>query len=110
MTNMEKKIQELENRIKQLESIVNRGNFLNAKQFDQNVIFKDGITVDNGRILVRSKNNPSGIYLATGAGADNASIVAEQGTLPNGSLYMSNQTFQPFFVKYNGTWTLVNLP
>ena len=65
---MEKKIQELENRIKQLESIVNRGNFLNAKQFDQNVIFKDGITVDNGRILVRSKNNPSGIYLATGAG------------------------------------------
>ena len=107
---MEKKIQELENRIKTLENIINQGNFLSEKQFDQRVIFKNGIIVENGRILVRSKNNPSGIYLATGAGADNASIVAEQGTLPNGSLYMSNQTFQPFFVKYNGTWTLVNLP
>lgn len=107
---MEKKIQELENRIKMLENTINQGNFLSEKQFDQRVIFKNGVIVDNGRILLRSETNPSGVYLVTGNGIDNTSIVAEQGVLPNGSLYMSNQTLQPFFVKFNGTWTLVNLP
>lgn len=107
---MEKRIQDLENRIKQLESIINRGNLLSAKQFDQNVVFKDGIIVENGRILLRSKNNPTGTYLVTGNASDNASIVTEQGALPNGSVYMSAQALQPFFVKYNGTWILVNLP
>lgn len=107
---MDKRIQDLENKIKQLESIINRGNFQSEKQFDERVIFKNGIIVENGRVLLRSKNNPEGIYLVTGTATNNASIVTEQGTLPNGSLYMSNQAFQPFFVKFNGTWTLVNLP
>ena len=110
MINMEKKIQELENRIKTLENIINQGNFLSEKQFDQRVIFKNGIIVENGRILLRSSLNPNGVYIATGTANNDASIIAEQGTLPNGSIYMSNQTFQPFLVKYNGTWTLVNLP
>lgn len=107
---MEKRIQDLENRIKTLENIINQGNFLSEKQFDQRVIFKNGLIVDNGRILLRSATNPSGVYLVAGNANNDASIVAEQGVLPNGSLYMSAQTFQPFFVKYNGTWTLVNLP
>lgn len=107
---MDKRIQDLENKIKQLESIINRGNFQSEKQFDERVVFKNGIIVENGRILLRSKNNPDGIYLVTGSSTNNASIVTEQGTLPNGSLYMSNQALQPFFVKFNGTWTLVNLP
>lgn len=107
---METKIQELERRIAQLEQMFSQGDFLSDKQFDQRVIFKNGITVDNGRILIRSNSNPDGIYLVTGSAINNASIVAEQGTLPNGSLYMSSAVSQPFFVKYNGTWTLVNLP
>lgn len=107
---MDKRVQELENKVKQLEMVINRGNLQSAKQFDTNVVFKDGITVDNGRILLRSSNNPSGIYLCTGDALSDATIIAEQGVLPNGSLYMSNQTGQPFHVKYNGTWTLVNLP
>ena len=107
---METKIQELERRIAQLEEMFARGDFQSEKQFDARVVFKNGIIIENGRILIRSKNNPDGIYLVTGSATNNSGLVTEQGTLPNGSLYMSNQTFQPFFVKYNGTWTLVNLP
>jgi len=109
MTSMDR-LQLLENRIKALEEQINRGNFQSEQQFDARVVFKNGFIVENGRILLRSKNNPTGVYIATGSAANDASIIAEQGVLPNGSLYMSNQTMQPFFVKFNGTWTLVNLP
>lgn len=105
---MEKRIQDLENRIRQLES---KGNLQSEKQFDERVIFKNGIVIENGYILVRSGSNKEGIRIAIGNAYTNAGIIAEQGTMPNGSLYLTNFTLQwPLFVKYNGTWTQYTLP
>lgn len=105
---MEKRIQDLENRIRQLES---KGNLQSERQFDERVIFKNGIVVENGYILFRSGSNKEGIRIAVGNAYTNAGIIAEQGVLPNGSLYLTNFTLQwPLFVKYNGTWIQVTLP
>lgn len=105
---MEKRIQDLENRIRQLES---KGNLQSERQFDERVIFKNGIVVENGYILFRSSSNKEGIRIATGNASTNSAIATEQGNLPNGSLYLSNVTLQwPLFLKYNGTWVQVTLP
>lgn len=105
---MERRIQDLENRIRQLES---KGNLQSEKQFDERVIFKNGIVVENGYILFRSGPNREGIRMAVGAAATNANIIAEQGVLPDGSIYLTNHTLQwPLFIKYNGTWIQVTLP
>ena len=69
MTSMDR-LQLLENRIKALEEQINRGNFQSEQQFDARVVFKNGFIVENGRILLRSKNNPTGVYIATGSASD----------------------------------------
>lgn len=102
---------DLEARVRKLEEIIDRGNYQSEKQFDQRVIFKNGIVVENGYILFRSGANKEGIRMAVGNAYTNAGIIAEQGVLPDGSLYLTNFTLQwPLFIKYNGTWIQVTLP
>lgn len=108
---METKIQELERRIAQLEEISSRGDFQSEKQFDSRVVFKNGIVVENGYILFRSSSNKEGVRLGVGNSYTDAGIKAEQGVMPNGSLYLSNVTLQwPLFIKFNGNWIQVTLP
>lgn len=104
---MTPEIQDLQNRIKILEDIV-----LSLKGMELNVITsKDKINSRGKGIKLTSPKNPTGCEIRTGNAADNASIVAEIGAnIPNGSLYLSSASLQPFFVKYNGTWILVTLP
>lgn len=105
---MEKKIQELENRIQRLES---KGNLGSSILFDAKVVSKDQLIAERNGIRITSTANPIGCYIITGDATNDAEIKAEYGTgITNGSLYLSSSVTQPFFVNYNGTWTLVNLP
>lgn len=105
---MEKRIQELENRIKQLES---KGNLNSSKLFDVKIVSKDQLVAERNGIRITSTSNPIGCYILTGNAINDAGIKAEYGTsITNGSLYLSSSVTQPFFVNMNGTWTLVNLP
>lgn len=107
MTPQEK--QEFEQMKRSLQEIM-QGNFNGLNIFTSKIISKDTLIAEKNGITFTSTNNPQGCQIRTGSAVDNASIVAEIGTVPNGSLYLSSATSQPFFVKYNGTWTLVNLP
>lgn len=105
---MEKRIQELENRIKQLES---KGNLSSSNLFDVKIVSKDQLVAERNGIRITSTSNPIGCYILTGNAINDAGIKAEYGTsITNGSLYLSSSVTQPFFVNMNGTWTLVNLP
>ena len=105
---MEKRIQDLENRIKQLET---KGNLNSSNIFDSKIVSKDQIIAERGGIRITSTSNPIGCYILTGSAINDAGIKAEYGTsITNGSLYLSSSVTQPFFVNYNGTWILVNLP
>lgn len=106
---MQQEIDALKQQVQRLTEII-QGNFNGLNVFTSKVISKDTLTAERNGIILTSTNNPQGCQIRTGNAADNASIVAEVGDLPNGSLYLSSATFQPFFVKYNGTWILVNLP
>lgn len=104
--------QEFENlklQVQRLTEII-QGNFNGLNVFTSKVVSKDTFTAEKNGIIVTSTNNPQGCQIRTGSAADNAGIVAEVGTLPNGSIYLSSATLQPFFIKYNGTWTLLNIP
>lgn len=103
---MEQQIQELQNRVRFLEDII-----FSSKGMEINkIISKDQLIARGDGVTFTNSKNPAGCQIRTGSATDNASIIAEIGNVPNGSLYLSSATFQPFFVKYNGTWTLVNLP
>lgn len=105
---MEKRIQDLENRIRQLES---KGNLGSSVLFDAKVVSKNQLIAERNGIKITSTSNPIGCYILTGNATNDASIKAEYGTsITNGSLYLSSSVTQPFFVNYNGTWILVNLP
>ena len=100
--------EQMKRQIQSLQEII-QGNLNGANIFTSKIIAKDLLTAENS-FLLTSKNNPQGCGIYTGSAINNAGIVAEIGTVPNGSLYLSSAASQPFFVKYNGTWTLVNLP
>lgn len=105
---MEKRIQDLENRIQQLES---KGNLGSSVLFDAKVVSRDQLIAERNGIRLTSPYNPIGCYILTGDATNDAEIKAEYGTsITNGSLYLSSSVTQPFFVNYNGTWILVNLP
>lgn len=104
---MEQQIKNLEERVQQLEDIVKSIVGVEMMQLTtKNKLYARG----NG-IRLTSYFNPLGCEIRTGAAINAAGIINEIGSdVPNGSLYLSSATGQPFFVKYNGTWTLVNLP
>lgn len=105
---MEKRLQDLEKRIRQLES---KGNLGSSVLFDAKVVSKDQFIAERNGIKITSTTNPVGCYILTGNSINDAQIKAEYGTgITNGSLYLSSSVTQPFFVNYNGTWILVNLP
>lgn len=103
---MEQQIQDLEKRIKALEDVIMSAN---EASFNK-VVVKDKIFSKGKGIKLTSQFNAIGCEIRTGNAGTAAAIINEVGTIPNGSIYLSSATFQPFWVKYNGTWTLVNLP
>ena len=106
---MQQEIDALKLQVQKLTEII-QGNFNGLNVFTSKVVVKDLLTAENG-IYINSKNNPTGIQIRTGAAFTNATIAAEVGTLPDGSMYITSQTLQwPLFIKYNGTWTQVTLP
>lgn len=99
----------LKRQVQSLQEII-QGNFNGLNVFTSKVLSKDTFIAEKNGITLTSTTNPVGCQIRTGSAADNAGIVAEVGTLPNGSIYLSSATLQPFFIKYNGTWTLLNIP
>ena len=103
---MEQQIQDLEKRIKVLEDVI-----LSANETSFNrAIVRDKIYSKGKGIKLTSQFNTIGCEIRTGNAGTSAAIINEVGTIPNGSIYLSSAAGQPFWVKYNGTWTLVNLP
>lgn len=101
---------ELTKRVKKLEDMMNP-TFYDARPFNEKIISRDQIIAERNGIKITSTSNPLGCYILTGNAVNDSDIKAEYGDLiPNGSLYLSSSVTQPFFVNYNGTWILVNLP
>lgn len=81
-----------------------------ANLYETPIISKDRIVAEGNGIKITSRLNPTGVEIRTGAGNTDASIKAEVGTLPSGSLYFSSDPLAPVFFNLNGTWLLLNLP
>lgn len=98
-------------KVNRLYSAYFKNDFPDSHVFEQKLVSRDIFIAEKNGIKITSKNNPRGCYILTGNSINDTQIKAEYGTgIPNGSLYLSSSVTQPFFVNYNGTWILVNLP
>jgi hypothetical protein len=107
---MEERLTQLENEVRTLKEMMQRGDLGDSREFSQKIISKDKIFADGQGIKLRSRDNPIGVEIRTGDAINDAGIKAEVGTLPNGSLYLSSSPTQPFFIMVGTTWTLLNIP
>lgn len=103
-------LKKLKEDVDKLKDLFYRGDFPDRKEFSKKVVSNNKIIANGSGIKLTSTTNGGGVEIRTGSANSDASIIAEVGVLPNGSLYLSSAAAQPFLVKYNGTWTVVNLP
>ena len=105
------RFEEMETKINKLYDVYFSNDFPDRHVFNKKLVVDDYIVAKG--IILKGKVTPngSGIEIRTGFGYTNATIVAEIGAVPDGSLYLSLFTLQwPLFVKYNGAWIQVTLP
>lgn len=93
-----------------LKDVYYRNDFADNKVFRQKITSQDQIIADGNGIKMRSNSNPLGVQIRCGDAINDAGIKAEVGTLPNGSVYLSSSSTQPFFIMVGTTWTLLNIP
>lgn len=103
--------QDLTRRVEQLENIILKFNFLDSSVFDKKIVSKDMIIAQNHGIRIINPTGLTNAQIYHGSQINDTGIKAEIGyTSPNGSLYLSSASDQPFFIMKGTTWTLMNIP
>lgn len=100
----------MEERIAELERIVNEGRYTSRRDFLYTIVSKIKLVLEKGGLQMTSESNPTGIEIRTGSATTNASITAEVGTLPKGSIYLSSNGVGELWIMQTTTWSKVTIP
>ena len=111
MTPQEKQeFERLKKELSGLKESFYRGDFPGRKEYTKQIVSMNKILANENGIKFSSATYGNGPEIRCGNQIDDTGIKAQVGTLPNGSLYLSSASAQPFFIMVGTTWTLLNIP